>query len=67
MDRAVTEMELNERLSVVEARVQTLAEAVRALSEGLERVEGLLPRAPEEEQLSRAARLAHEILLAQGM
>ncbi len=67
MERTVTDAELGERLNMLETRVQTLAQAVRAIAEGLEKVEGLLPRSPEDEQLSRAARLAHEILLAQGL
>ncbi|MCQ4083889.1 hypothetical protein NGB36_25695 [Streptomyces sp. RB6PN25] len=67
MESMVTEMELNERLNVLETRVRTLAQAVRTLADALERLEGLIPRDPEEEQLSRAARLAHEILLAQGL
>lgn len=54
-----------ERLSVLETQVQTLAQAVRALAQGLEEL-------PSEdtalvEQAPRGARLAHELLLAQGM
>ncbi len=63
----MSEEELNERLNTLETRVQTLAQAVRALAEGLEALEGLAPQAPEEEKLSRSARLAHEVLLTQGM
>jgi hypothetical protein len=67
MEPMATETEINERVSVLETQVQTLAQAIRTLADGLERLEGLIPRDPEEEQLSRAARLAHELLLAQGL
>jgi hypothetical protein len=67
MEPMATETEINERVSVLETQVRTLAQAIRTLADGLERLEGLVPRDPEEEQLSRAARLAHELLLAQGL
>jgi hypothetical protein len=67
MEPMATEAEINERVSVLETQVRTLAQAIRTLADGLERLEGLVPRDPEEEQLSRAARLAHELLLAQGL
>ncbi|MCH0540826.1 hypothetical protein I3F58_14855 [Streptomyces sp. MUM 203J] len=54
-----------ERLSVLEARVETLAQAVRALAEGLEANPAAAPEAAE--RVTRGARLAHELLLAQGM
>lgn len=54
-----------ERLSVLENQVQTLAQAVRALAQGLE--ERLSEDTELVEQAPRGARLAHELLLAQGM
>lgn len=52
------------RLSQLEAQVATLAEAVRALARGLENI-------PSEdnppEEAARGARLAHELLLSQGL
>lgn len=54
-----------ERLSVLEAHVQTLAQAVRALAQGLEENRAADPDAAE--RAARGARLAHELLLAQGM
>jgi hypothetical protein len=52
------------RLSRLEAQVATLAEAVRALAHGLEAVPS--QDTPPEEK-ARGARLAHEILLSQGL
>ncbi|MEU6810801.1 hypothetical protein ABZ920_17800 [Streptomyces sp. NPDC046831] len=53
-----------QRLSQLEAQVATLVGAVRALARGLEDVPAEEPR-PEE--AARGARLAHELLLAQGL
>jgi hypothetical protein len=52
------------RLSLLEAQVTTLAEAVRALARGLESIpsEDVPP-----EEAARGARLAHELLLSQGL
>ncbi|WP_149828310.1 hypothetical protein [Streptomyces tailanensis] len=52
------------RLSRLEAQVATLAEAVRALARGLENIpsENVPPQEAE-----RGARLAHELLLSQGL
>jgi hypothetical protein len=52
------------RLSRLEAQVTTLAEAVRALARGLENIpsEDVPP-----EEAERGARLAHELLLSQGL
>ncbi|MBZ9643580.1 hypothetical protein [Streptomyces sp. PSKA30] len=52
------------RLSRLEAQVATLAEAVRALARGLEDIpsEDVPP-----EKAAHGARLAHELLLAQGL
>ncbi|WP_327315800.1 hypothetical protein [Streptomyces sp. NBC_01235] len=52
------------RLSRLEAQVATLAEAVRALAQGLESIPSE-DTAPEE--AARGARLAHELLLSQGL
>ncbi|MEH0416723.1 hypothetical protein [Streptomyces sp. B21-083] len=53
-----------DRLSKLEAQVATLAEAVRVLARGLESI-------PSEDvppgEAARGARLAHELLLAQGL
>jgi hypothetical protein len=64
MEPMVTEPELKERLNALETQVRTLAQTVRTLADALGRLEGLIPRDPEEERLSRAARLSQEILLA---
>jgi hypothetical protein len=55
----------DDRLSRLEAQVATLAEAVRALARGLEGTpsQETLPT----EEAARGARLAHEILLSQGL
>ncbi|MCX4458948.1 hypothetical protein OG585_39990 [Streptomyces sp. NBC_01340] len=52
------------RLSRLEVQVATLAEAVRALVNGLENIpsEDVPP-----EDAARGARLAHELLLSQGL
>ncbi|GGT00929.1 hypothetical protein [Streptomyces chromofuscus] len=52
------------RLSRLEAQVATLAEAVRVLARGLENIpsEDVPP-----EEAARGARLAHELLLSQGL
>lgn len=52
------------RLSRLEAQVATLAEAVRVLARGLENIPS--EDAPPEEA-ERGARLAHELLLSQGL
>jgi hypothetical protein len=54
-----------ERISLLEAQVSTLADAVRALATSLESI-------PTEdvahvEEAARSARMAHEILLARNM
>lgn len=53
-----------DRLSRLEAQVTTLAGAVRALAHGLENIPAQ-ETAPEE--AARGARLAHELLLSQGL
>jgi hypothetical protein len=52
------------RLSRLEAQVATLAEAVRVLARGLENIpsEDVPP-----EEAARGARLAHELLISQGL
>ncbi|MFB7467717.1 MULTISPECIES: hypothetical protein [unclassified Streptomyces] len=55
----------HDRLSLVEAQVQTLAQAVRALAEGLEANPSQDTDASA--HAARGARLAHELLLAQGL
>ncbi|MET9886156.1 hypothetical protein ABZZ20_24085 [Streptomyces sp. NPDC006430] len=55
----------DDRLSLVEAQVQTLAQAVRALAEGLEGNPS--QDADAQADAARGARLAHELLLAQGL
>ncbi|GAB2909328.1 hypothetical protein [Streptomyces heilongjiangensis] len=52
------------RLSRLEAQVATLAEAVRVLARGLENIpsEDVPP-----DEAARGARLAHELLLSQGL
>ncbi|MFJ3335898.1 hypothetical protein [Streptomyces sp. NPDC086766] len=53
-----------ERLSQLESQVATLAGAVRALARGLESVPA--EDTPPEEA-AKGARLAHELLLSQGL
>ncbi|GAA2447035.1 hypothetical protein [Streptomyces macrosporus] len=53
------------RLLVLESQVQALAEAVRVLTRSLEQPPPRDVSLPEE--AARGARLAHEILLAQGL
>ncbi|MFB6612678.1 hypothetical protein ACIGFK_15830 [Streptomyces sp. NPDC085524] len=55
----------HERLRTLEAQVQILAQAVRALAEGLEDIPSL--DTEREKQAARGARLAHELLLSQGL
>ncbi|MFE0644981.1 hypothetical protein ACFW2Y_25720 [Streptomyces sp. NPDC058877] len=55
----------HERLRVLETQVQALAQAVRALAEGLEEIPS--EDVEREKQAARGARLAHELLLAQGL
>ncbi|MBO8190516.1 hypothetical protein ITI46_02135 [Streptomyces oryzae] len=52
------------RLSRLEAQMTTLAEAVRALAHGMEAVPS---QDTPPEETARGARLAHEILLSQGL
>ncbi|GEC10432.1 hypothetical protein SSP24_80870 [Streptomyces spinoverrucosus] len=52
------------RLSRLEAQVATLAEAVRVLARGLENIPS---KDVPPEEAERGARLAHEILLSQGL
>lgn len=54
-----------DRVSLLESQVQVLAQAVRALSEGLEEIPS--QDTEMEEQAARGARLAHELLLSQGL
>jgi hypothetical protein len=56
-------MELAERLRQLEARVDTLTEALRVLARGLE--DGPLAE-PGGHRVAGAARQAHELLLAAG-
>ncbi|WP_230195896.1 hypothetical protein [Streptomyces coriariae] len=51
-------------MSQLEEQVSTLAEAVRALAHGLESIPSQ-DNPPEE--VARGARLAHELLLSQGL
>ncbi|SFK20253.1 hypothetical protein [Streptomyces pini] len=53
------------RVQALETQVQALAEAVRALARGLEQPPSQDTVLPKE--AARGARLAHEILLAQGL
>jgi hypothetical protein len=53
------------RLRTLEAQVEALSEAVRALARSLEQPPSQDTSLPEE--AARGARLAHEILLAQGL
>ncbi|RPK88512.1 MULTISPECIES: hypothetical protein [Streptomyces] len=55
----------HERLRILEAQVQVLAQAVRALIEGLEDIPS--KDTDREKQAARGARLAHELLLSQGL
>ncbi|MER6100235.1 hypothetical protein ABT154_31140 [Streptomyces sp. NPDC001728] len=55
----------HERLRIPETRVQVLAQAVRALAEGLEDIPSQDP--DREAQAARGARLAHELLLSQKL
>lgn len=54
-----------ERVSILESQVQVLAQAVKALAEGLEKIPS--QDTEMEEQAARGARLAHELLLSQGL
>jgi hypothetical protein len=53
------------RLSLLETQVTTLAEAIRALAQGLEKLPS--QDTPLAEEAARGARLAHELLLSQGL
>ncbi|WP_406264134.1 hypothetical protein OHT93_03495 [Streptomyces sp. NBC_00191] len=55
----------HERLRTLESQVQVLAQAVRALAEGLEDIPS--EDTDMEKQAARGARLAHELLLSQGL
>ncbi|TQK49945.1 hypothetical protein FBY35_0236 [Streptomyces sp. SLBN-118] len=54
-----------ERLRLLESQVQVLAQAVRALAEGFEEIPSQDTKTAE--QAARGARLAHELLLSQGL
>lgn len=53
------------RLSLLESKVATLADAVRALARGLE--ENPSQDVPLADEAARGARLAHELLLSQNL
>ncbi|MFH9353836.1 hypothetical protein [Kitasatospora sp. NPDC017646] len=53
-----------ERVEMLEAQVQALGQALRALIQGNEE---LPDQEPDLQHPARAARLAHELLLAQGL
>ncbi|MFD5466759.1 hypothetical protein ACFWIQ_28600 [Kitasatospora sp. NPDC127059] len=53
-----------ERVELLEAQVQALGQAVRALIQGMEDIPD---QEPDPERPARAARLAHELLLSQGL
>ncbi|WP_354637270.1 hypothetical protein [Kitasatospora camelliae] len=53
-----------ERVELLEAQVQALGQAIRALIQGLEEIPD---QEPDPKRSARAARLAHELLLAQGL
>ncbi|MFF5924233.1 hypothetical protein ACFY8C_38815 [Streptomyces flavochromogenes] len=55
----------HEKLRTLEAQVQVLAQAVRALAEGLEDIPS--QDSDREKQAARGARLAHELLLSEGL
>ncbi|MEV6327849.1 hypothetical protein [Streptomyces sp. NPDC051909] len=55
----------HERLRTLEDQVQVLAQAVRALAEGLEQIPS--EDVEREKQAAHGARLAHELLLSQGL
>ncbi|WP_405860110.1 hypothetical protein OG361_35180 [Streptomyces sp. NBC_00090] len=55
----------HEKLRSLEAQVQVLAQAVRALAEGLEDIPS--QDTDREKQAARGARLAHELLLSEGL
>ncbi|MFJ9843267.1 hypothetical protein ACIRYZ_22880 [Kitasatospora sp. NPDC101155] len=53
-----------ERVELLEAQVRALGQAIRALVQGMEEIPD---QEPDPERPARAARLAHELLLAQGL
>ncbi|MEU8516888.1 hypothetical protein AB0C76_35675 [Kitasatospora sp. NPDC048722] len=53
-----------ERVEMLEAQVQALGQAIRALIQGMEEIPD---QEPDPEGPARAARLAHELLLSQGL
>lgn len=55
----------HERLRILESQVQVLAQAIRALAEGLEQIPS--EDTDMDKQSARGARLAHELLLSQGL
>ncbi|MEU1788204.1 hypothetical protein ABZ553_20480 [Streptomyces sparsogenes] len=55
-----------DRLRLLETQVQTLADAVRALAQGLENIP-TQDSALAAQAAGRGARLAHELLLSQGL
>ncbi|QPK49285.1 hypothetical protein H4W23_34835 [Streptomyces gardneri] len=55
----------HERLRILEDQVQVLAQAVRALAEGLEDIPS--QDTDRVKQAAHGARLAHELLLSEGL
>ncbi|WP_149181677.1 hypothetical protein [Streptomyces sp. TRM49041] len=55
----------HERLRTLEAQVQVLAQAIRALAEGLEDIPS--QDTERDKQAARGGRMAHELLLSQGL
>ncbi|MFD5462164.1 hypothetical protein ACFWIQ_04935 [Kitasatospora sp. NPDC127059] len=53
-----------ERIELLEAQVRALGQAIRALVQGMEEIPD---QEPDSERPARAARLAHELLLDQGL
>ncbi|MFJ5117179.1 hypothetical protein [Kitasatospora sp. NPDC088548] len=53
-----------ERVEMLESQVQALGQAIRTLVQGMEEIPD---QEPDPEQAARSARLAHELLLAQGL
>ncbi|MEV7770193.1 hypothetical protein [Kitasatospora sp. NPDC086791] len=53
-----------ERIELLEAQVRALGQAIRALVQGMEEIPD---QEPDPERPARAGRLAHELLLAQGL
>ncbi|MBO1414568.1 hypothetical protein [Streptomyces sp. FH025] len=53
-----------ERVELLESQVQALGQAIRAIIRGFEEIPD---QEPDPERPARAARLAHELLLSQGL